>query len=227
MKLAGFAVHVLTGLGAVCALFAVEAVFAAAWSQAFMWLGAAFLIDGIDGPMARAVNVMANLPRYSGERIDLVIDYITYVFVPVLMLLMADRLPSGAGAWLGGLVLLSSLFHFSDVESKSEDLSFVGFPAIWNLVAFYIFAMDMGPIAASVLIVVCVLLTFVPLHWVHPLRVVEMRPVTFVATVAWSAAALWSVMAGFPPPWPAQLVLAGVAIYGIALSLWLSRGLLR
>ena len=83
MKLAGFAVHVLTGLGAVCALFAVEAVFAAAWSQAFMWLGAAFLIDGIDGPIARAVNVKANLPRYSGERIDLVIDYITYVFVPV------------------------------------------------------------------------------------------------------------------------------------------------
>ena len=77
MKLAGICVHIFTGLGAVCALLAVEAIFAGNWTGVFIWLGVAFLIDGIDGPIARAVDVQGNLPRFSGERIDLVIDYLT------------------------------------------------------------------------------------------------------------------------------------------------------
>lgn len=223
MKLAGIAVHVFTGLGAVCALFAVEAIFAGNWTGVFIWLGVAFLIDGIDGPIARAVEVQENLPRFSGERIDLVIDYLTYVFIPVLALLLAGRLPAGYGHALGAIILLTSLFHFSDVESKAHDMAFVGFPAIWNILAFYVFALDVTPAAATALILAATVLTFVPLHWLHPVRVKPLRGLTLMLTAAWSAAALWTVQTGFPAPSMAQVVLVGVAVYGLGLSAWLSR----
>lgn len=221
-KVAGMAVHALTGLGAVCALLAVEAVMAGAWPRVFLWLGIAFLIDGIDGPIARAVEVKQNLPRFSGERIDLVIDYLTYVFVPVLVLLAAGRLPQSLAHGLAAVILLSSLFHFSDVESKSSDLAFVGFPAIWNILAFYIFALDIGPWLCVALILVSTAATFVPLHWVHPVRVATLRPVTLGLTILWSAMALLTVLDGLPANAWAQAVFVLVALYGLALSAWLS-----
>lgn len=227
MKLLGFAVHLLTGLGAVCALLAVEALIAGAWPRMFLWLGVAFLIDGIDGPIARAVDVKHQLPRFSGARIDLVIDYLTYVFVPALALLVAGRLPEPYAHAIAAMILLTSLFHFSDVESKSDDLSFVGFPAIWNIVAFYVFALDLGPGAATAIIVAAAALTFVPLHWVHPMRVTALRPLTLTLMIAWSAAALSAVHDGFPAGLAVQGVLVGVALYGLGLSLWLSRGIWR
>ncbi|MGD9668212.1 MAG: phosphatidylcholine/phosphatidylserine synthase [Hyphomicrobiaceae bacterium] len=222
VKLAGMAVHVLTGLGAVCALLAVEAVMTGAWPRVFLWLGIAFLIDGIDGPIARAVEVKRTLPRFSGERIDLVIDYLTYVFVPVLVLLAAGRLPETLGHGLAGIILLSSLFHFCDVESKSRDLAFVGFPAIWNILAFYIFALDIGPWVSVALILACAVATFFPLHWVHPTRVTTLRPLTLALTALWSIAALLTVLQDFPAAAWAQLVFVFVALYGLALSAWLS-----
>lgn len=221
-KFAGMAVHLLTGLGAVCALLAVEAAMTQAWPRVFLWLGIAFLIDGIDGPIARAVDVRQNLPRFSGERIDLVIDYLTYVFVPAFVLLAAGRLPESLAHGLAAFILLSSLFHFSDLESKSSDLAFVGFPAIWNILAFYVFALDIGPWVTAALILACIIATFVPLHWVHPVRVTPLRPLTLVLTVLWSGAALVTVMEDFPAAAWAQTTFMLVALYGLALSAWLS-----
>ena len=227
MKLSGFAIHLFTGLGALCALFSVEAVMTADWPRVFFWLGVAFLflIDGIDGPIARAVRVKDELPRFSGERIDLVIDYLTYVFVPVLALLAAGRLPEVLAYPLAALILLSSLFHFSDLESKATDLAFVGFPAIWNILAFYVFALDIGPAVSAVGILAAAAATFVPLHWVHPVRVTVLRPVTLVATGLWAIAAVMAVYSGFPASLPVQMILIGVAIYGMGITVWLSLAL--
>src|SRR5262249_12381739 len=137
-------VHVFTALGAVCALLAARAVLTGAWEQVFGWLGVALVIDGIDGTFARLADVQGKLPRFSGDRLDLVIDYVTYVFVPALDLLEAGFLGSGGwGVVLASLILVSSLFHFSDTENKTKDHCFVGFPAIWNIVAFYAFAFRM------------------------------------------------------------------------------------
>lgn len=221
-KLAGFAVHLFTGLGAVCALFAVIALTQGAPETAFLWLGIAFLIDGIDGPIARAVGVKDVLPRFSGEIIDLVIDYLTYVFVPVLLLLSEGRLPVGYSYLLASLILLSSLFHFSDTRSKAGDLSFVGFPAIWNILAFYVFALDIGKGATVLLVLICTVATFVPLHWLHPVRVTRWRPVTLALTAAWSVAALATVLTGFPAHSLAQITFVVVALYGLAMTAWLS-----
>lgn len=211
-------VHLFTALGIVCALMAALAVIDRAWERMFLWLGLAFFIDGIDGTFARAARVKEVLPRFSGEQLDLVVDYVTYVFVPMLAMIQAGFLQGFSGLVLAALALLSSLFHFSDLESKSEDLSFVGFPAIWNIVAFYVFAFAMAPWAAGLLVLACVTLTFVPLRWVHPLRVRRLRGVTLALSVAWSVAALWTVGKGFPAGGVDGAILIGVAAYGLLLT---------
>ncbi|MGD9829215.1 MAG: phosphatidylcholine/phosphatidylserine synthase [Hyphomicrobiaceae bacterium] len=223
-KIAAASVHLFTALGAVAALLAMQAVLAKDWGGVFVWLGVAFFIDGVDGFFARLVGVSRVLPRFSGDRLDLVVDYVTYVFVPVLALMEAGFLTGWPGFVVAGLMLLSSLYHFSDQESKSDDHCFVGFPAVWNIVAFYLFAFAAGPVMTYGTVLLCVVLTFVPLRWVHPLRVKALRPVTVALTLAWSAAAAHSLWSGFPASPVAQVILAAVLLYGCGLSLvWYNR----
>jgi phosphatidylcholine synthase len=211
-------VHLFTALGAVCGLLATRAVLAGSWEQAFAWLGAALVIDGIDGTFARIARVSTTLPRFSGERLDLVVDYVTYVFVPALALLQAGYLSGGFGVVLASLILLSSLFHFCDLGNKSDDHSFVGFPAIWNLVAFYVFAFQLPAWATAVLVLACVVLTFVPLRWAHPMRTPLLWPVTVALTGVWSIAAFLTLWSGFPAGTGSKSVLLLVAAYGVGLA---------
>jgi phosphatidylcholine synthase len=168
-------------------------------------------------------DVSTKLPRFSGDRLDMIVDYVTYVFVPVLALLQADYLGGGFGVVLASLILLSSLFHFSDTESKTEDHCFVGFPAIWNIVAFYVFAFHMPTWAASLLVLACVMLTFVPLRWAHPLRTPLLWPVTLALMGVWVWAAFLTLWWGFPAGPSAQAALLLVAAYGVGLVLLRSR----
>lgn len=216
-------VHLFTALGAVCGLLATRAVLLGAWEQAFAWLGVALIIDGVDGTFARLAHVATKLPRFSGERLDLVVDYVTYVFVPALALLQGGYLSGGFGVVLAGLILMSSLFHFSDMESKSDDHCFVGFPAIWNIVAFYVFAFQMPPWASAILVLACVVLTFVPLRWAHPMRTPLLWPVTLALTVLWAVAAFQTLWSGFPASATMKAVLLLVAAYGVGLALVRSR----
>jgi phosphatidylcholine synthase len=208
----------------VCAFFATLALIGGAPERMFLWLGAALLIDGLDGPLARRLTVAERLPRFSGERLDLVIDYLTYVFIPALALWQAGVLAGALGLALVAGILVSSLFHFADLESKAEDNSFVGFPAIWNLVAFYLFAFDAGPAAAALVAGAGIVLTFVPWRWVHPLRVRAWRPLTLAALGLWAGAAAWTLALGFPAPPLAQLALIAAAAYGVGLTLVRRRG---
>ena len=218
-------VHLFTALGAVCALLATRAALADAWEQVFGWLGLALIIDGIDGTFARLADVKTKLPRFSGDRLDLVVDYMTYVFVPALALLQAGYLGGqGWGVVLGSIILLSSLFHFSDTESKTEDHCFVGFPAIWNIVAFYAFAFSMPTAAAVLLVLMCAALTFVPLHWAHPLRTPLLWPITFTLSAAWMLAAFGTIWSGFPAGTFAKGILLLAAAYGVGLALASRRG---
>jgi phosphatidylcholine synthase len=220
------AVHVFTALGAVCALFAARAVIAHDAEALFIWLGIALFVDGIDGTFARKVNVAENLPRFSGERLDLVIDYITYVFVPVLALLEWNYLDGALGNVLASAILLSSLYHFTDVESKSDDYCFLGFPAIWNIFAFYVFVLDPPNWVTALAVVAAVIGTFVPMPWIHPLRVVALRPLTLAAVAASAVASVALLANGFPAPLWTQLVLGAVGIYFtvLAVAWWLSKG---
>jgi phosphatidylcholine synthase len=212
-------VHLITALGAVCALLAMIAVWEGAWEFCFAWLGLALIIDGVDGTLARMARVGERLPRFSGERLDLVVDYMTYVVVPTLALLKAGYLKAQPGVALASLILVSSLYHFSDTESKTKDHSFVGFPATWNIVAFYIFAFALPPWIAGLVVLSFVLLTFVPLAWAHPLRTMLLWPVTVTMMVLWGAASLLIIYTGFPATPALKAVLLVVGLYAAVLTL--------
>jgi phosphatidylcholine synthase len=222
--LAAASVHLFTALGAVCGLLAALAVFDEAWERMFAWLGIALIIDGIDGSFARLAHVEERLPRFSGERLDLVVDYVTYVFVPALALVRAGHLEGAMGLALAAGILLSSLYHFADLASKGEDYSFIGFPAVWNLVAFYLFAFDAPQWVSVAVVSLCVALTFVPMRWVHPLRVVRLRGLTLAVTLAWAIAAVAAVVHGFPASLWIKVVLGGAAAYLVGLALRRSFG---
>lgn len=217
-RLAAMAVHAFTATGAVCALLATRSVWLGDWEGVFLWLGVALVVDGLDGALARLADVNRHLPRISGDRLDQVVDYLTYVFVPVLTLLHAGFLRGWSGLLLGWLILLSSLFHFSDLDNKAEDHSFVGFPALWNIVAFYAFAFSLPNWLLAFIILICAALTFVPMRWAHPLRVVALRRITLPLTVVWMLAATWTIWRGFPADAWAKLVLAVAALYVVALA---------
>lgn len=220
LKVAAGAVHLFTATGAVCAFYAALAAIDQRWEALFAWLGLAFLIDGIDGTFARMVDVEKRLPHFSGETLDLVVDYATYVFVPTLALLMRGYLVGPFGHLLAAAILLSSLYHFCDAGNKSADNCFVGFPAIWNIVAFHIFAFDLSQPVTAAVVIVCSVLTFVRWRWVHPIRVQALWPVTLGLTILWLFAAYVTVMRGFPAVGWAAAVFAVTLAWGIGLSLY-------
>lgn len=217
---AAAAVHAFTACGAVAAMFAAFAIFDHNAERVFFWLAVALFIDGIDGTFARAVGVRQRLPRYSGEILDLVVDYVTYVFVPVLALVAWQKLAGSAGIVLAAGALLSSLYHFADTESKDADYRFLGFPALWNVVAFYVFALGLSPGQTAILSAVCIAGAFYPVPWPHPLRVKMLRPLTLAILVAGSAAGMYALYTGLPAGPGTRTVLVLSALYALALTLY-------
>jgi phosphatidylcholine synthase len=215
---------VLTASGVVAGFFALLAANGARWEAAFAWLAVAAVIDGVDGPLARHFQVKTRLPRFSGERLDLVIDYFTYVVVPALMIFGGGQMSKGWALIAAVIVLTTSLFHFGDIGSKTEDGFFVGFPAIWNVVAFYLFVFPLSPGAAFMLVALLGALTFVPLKWVHPVRVERWRPLTIAVLALWSGASALALWQGFPASTAIQIVLILCSLYLLACGLVRSFG---
>jgi phosphatidylcholine synthase len=201
-RLRAAAVHVLTATGAAFALLALIDAAHGDWQRMFVWLGIALFVDTIDGPLARRVRVTEVLPRWSGERLDLIVDYVTYIGVPAFALAESDLLPAPFRVAAAIAILLSSLFHMADLGSKTAEGYFVGFPAIWNVVLLYLFAFMPPPVVSLLIVGFFVLLTFVPILAVHPFRVAELRVVTVPATALWVVAAVGAIANPFPsPPW--------------------------
>ena len=216
---AAAAVHTLTASGAVLGLLSLLRAAEGQWAMSFAWLGAALIVDGIDGPLARRVDVKRVVPRFSGEELDHLVDYLTYVTIPAFMVARSSLVPESLRLILAGAIMLVSLYHFSDTESKTKDGYFVGFPAIWNVVVLYCFVLGLPPAASAALIAVCAILTFVPLHWVHPVRVKRLRVLTIVAVSAWSVAAAAAIIQGFPGTPVEQALFILAALYLIAIGL--------
>ena len=216
-------VHALTASGAMLALLALGSANDGDVQMMFVWLGVALIVDAVDGPLARAIDVKTVLPRFSGERLDLIIDYLTYVVVPAFALYLSDLLPEPFRLTAAAAMLLSSVFHVADLNSKTEDGYFVGFPAIWNVVLLYLFAFQLPPYVALVIVMLFVTLTFVPILSVHPFRVAQLRPLTCAVTLVWIAAAAFAVANPFPSPLWVQVLLVLTAVYlasiGLARSL--------
>jgi phosphatidylcholine synthase len=212
-RLRAAAVHLLTATGAAFALLALIDAARGDWQGMFVWLGVALFVDTIDGPLARRARVTEVLPRWSGERLDQIVDYLTYVAVPAFALAQSDLLPAPFRIAAAIAILLSSLFHMADLGSKTGEGYFVGFPAIWNVVLLYLFAFTPPPPVSLAIVAVFVALTFVPLLAVHPFRVAELRVVTLPATALWVVAAIGAVANPFPsPPWVKVLLAVTAAL---------------
>lgn len=212
-RLGAVLVHLLTASGAVLALLALLAAHRHDWQTMFVWLGIALMVDAVDGPLARKLQVTAVLPRFSGERLDLIVDYLTYVAVPAYALIEAPLLPELARLPAAAAILLSSLFHVGNIDSKTEEGYFVGFPAIWNVVLLYLFVLGLPPWASLALVGFFVALTFVPFLAIHPFRVARLRPLTCLVTAIWTVAAAIAVANPFPSPAWVQTLLLATALY--------------
>ena len=221
-RIAAASVHLLTATGAVLALLALRAAHAGDWQMMFVWLGAALVVDAIDGPLARCVDVETVLPRFSGERLDLIVDYLTYCAIPAFVLTETELLPPAFRLPAAVAILLSSLFHVADLKSKTEEGYFVGFPAIWNIVLLYLFTLRPEPFVSLGIVFVLVLLTFVPILSVHPFRVARLRLLTGLVTAVWAAAAAVAIANPFPSARWVQVLLIVTAAYFASVGLWRS-----
>lgn len=219
-RVAAALIHLLTASGAALALLALLAATEKNWQAMFVWLGIAMIVDGIDGPLARRIQVERVLPRFSGERLDLIVDYLNYVAVPAFVLVISDLLPPAFRLPAAIAVLLSSLFHVGDRSGKTEQGYFVGFPAIWNIVLLYLFSFAPRPSLAVAIVAILIALTFVPMLYVHPLRVARGRWMTLCATILWAVAAIGATANPFPSPAWVRLLLSLTAAYFIAISAW-------
>lgn len=213
------AVHVLTASAAALALLALLAASHEAWHAMFFWLGIALLVDGIDGPLARRFKVAEILPRWSGERLDWIVDYLTYVAVPAFAVCKADLLPASWRLVAAIAILLSSLFHFVDRDSKTAEGYFVGFPAEWNVVCFLLFVFGLPQTAALALIALLVGLTFVPLLYVHPVRSKDRRLLNGAALAVWTIFAALALLHPFPSPLTVRLGIGLSSAYLVASGL--------
>jgi phosphatidylcholine synthase len=200
---AAWTIHALTASGAVLAFFALLAVEQGAFRLALLWLAGALVVDGVDGPLARWAGVRERTPGLDGATLDLVVDYLTYVFVPALLIYRAGVLPGMWAAVGVAAILLSSLYTFARVDMKTEDNFFRGFPAVWNVVAFYLVLLHAGAVAAGIVVALFSALTFAPIHFIHPVRVRIYQPWLGLLTLVWGVASVallwpgWSPLVGF------------------------------
>jgi phosphatidylcholine synthase len=217
------AVHVYTASGSALALLIVLAAFNGDAVLA-LWLGlAALVIDGTDGMLARRMQVKERIPWFDGARLDDIVDYLTYVFAPMLLLWSTDFLPSGiAGTALATVPLLASSYQFCRVDAKTDDHFFLGFPSYWNIVAFYAVIMHLSPTTVTVILLICSALVFVPVCYLYPSRTRTLRTTNLVLTGIWLllyALLLWQM----PHP-AAWAVLASLSYLGYytAVSIFLT-----
>jgi phosphatidylcholine synthase len=214
-----FSVHIFTALGAALALLALLSAAKGEWALMFLWLGIALAVDAFDGMIARSLDVAKQLPRWSGETLDLVIDFTTYVFVPAYAIVASDLIPGAAGIAAGFVIVMTGALYFADGNMKSDDNHFVGFPAVWNVIAFYLLVLKPAPLVAAGTVAVLAILTFVPVRFVHPFRVRRWRPLTVTLLALWAALALAAVLQGLAPePW-IVVILCAIALYFLGFGL--------
>ena len=194
-----FAVHVFTASGAALGFIALILATGGHWAAMFFVLGVALLVDGVDGYLAREFQVAKVLPRWSGDTLDLVVDFTTYVFVPAYAIAASGLLPEQLSVAGGIIVVMTGAIYFADRNMKTSDNLFRGFPALWNAAAFYLYVLKPPAWPAFAALIVLAVLTFVPIRFLHPLRVKRFRPLSILLLVIWTLLALIAVATDLEP----------------------------
>ena len=189
-KIAAWAAHGFTASGAVLGFLAIISIFNNDQTSSFLWLGLALLVDGLDGTIARKVGVSDKAPNIDGSTLDNVIDYLNYVIIPSLMIYWFQMVPNGWEIIIPAGIFAVSLYTFANINMKTEDYYFSGFPALWNIVVLYFFILNTNHYINLIVIIFLSILTFIPVKFVHPLRVQKLRNITIFCTIIWSATTL-------------------------------------
>jgi phosphatidylcholine synthase len=218
-----FSVHVLTAAGAACALLALMAAAAGQWATMFAWLGLALVVDAADGPLARRLEVAQTMPRWSGETLDLVVDFTTYVFVPAYAIVAGGVLPAWSAAIAGVCIVVSGALYFADRAMKTPDNYFRGFPALWNVAAFYLLLIRPAPLLALAFVAALVAATFVPFPFIHPMRVRRHRAFNIALLVLWGVLAIAAVILDLKPPTWVTAVLCAIGLYVVCAGYFRTR----
>jgi len=206
-------VHLLTATGAVFAMLAMLAAVSGKWDVMFLWLVVAFAVDGLDGPLARRYDVKTHAPVIDGVLMDLIIDYLTYVFIPAFALFHSDLLPGWTG-WVAIIVItFTSVLYFADTRMKTADKSFSGFPGCWNMVVLVLFALKPGFWTILAVVALLAVAMFLPLKFVHPVRTERWRAVSLPVALIWTAAAGWIAWHDFRAAGWVDWVLLGTSAY--------------
>jgi phosphatidylcholine synthase len=192
-------VHLFTATGAVFAMLAMLAAVDEQWSLMFLWLVVAFAVDGVDGPLARHYDVKKNAPEFDGVLLDLIIDYLTYVFIPAFALFKSGLLPGWTG-WIAIIIItFASAMYFADNRMKTKDNSFSGFPGCWNMLVLVLFALSPNFWIILGIVVVLATAMFLPLKFIHPVRTERWRMLSLPMTLAWTVFAGWAAWVDFNP----------------------------
>lgn len=197
IRLKALSVHLLTASGAVLSMLAMLAAVEGKWSLMFLWLVVALLVDGIDGPLARRYDVTTNWPNYDGVLMDLIVDYLTYVFIPAYALFKSGLLPGWTG-WLAIIVIVyGSVVYFADTRMKTKDKSFSGFPACWNMVVLVLFALEPSQGVILAIVIALTVAMFLNLKFIHPTRTMRWRELSLPISLAWVVFAAWAAWVEF------------------------------
>jgi phosphatidylcholine synthase len=219
-----WSVHLYTALGAVAALQAIVFTVRGDVRGAFLWMAAALAIDSSDGTLARAARVKEVVPTYDGSKLDDIVDYLNYVFVPIFFAVVTGLLPPGPAGLVAALPLLASAYGFCASTAKTADFFFTGFPSYWNVVVFYMYLIGAAPALNALVLAALSVLVFVPIGYLYPSRQPFLRPLTIALGIAWAVATLVAV---YRLPDRSPLLLYGslaFPIYYFALSFYLHFG---
>ena len=219
---AALSVHAYTASGAVLAWLALRSAWDHDPRTALLWLALACFVDATDGFAARAADVRRNASWIDGARLDDIVDFLTYVFVPLVILWEQGLLGGPSGLLAVAAVLIASGLGFSNLHAKTLDYFFTGWPSYWNLIVVYALAWNWSPATTTVTLLVLAALVFVPIKYVYPSRTVTLMKTTLVLGAIWAVQML--LMIWWLPDVPAWLLWTGLVypIYYTALSLWLN-----
>ena len=209
-----FSVHLLTASGSFLAFLSIVAASDEHWTAMFWWLGLALLVDGVDGPIARKLQVKDVLPHWSGDLLDSVIDYVTYVLIPAFALYRSGFMGPGLSFLSAAIIVVTSAIYYADTGMKTKENFFKGFPVVWNMIVFSLFIVEPGEWIAFAIVVVSAVLTFVPIHFLHPVRVVRLRRLNLFVFLLWCALGIASLVYSLQSP---QWIRIGIGVTGLYL----------
>lgn len=221
---AAWLAHLYTASSALFAFFATRAVFEHRYRDAFAWLAVTVFVDATDGVLARRARASERLPWFNGSKLDDIIDYLTYVFIPALIVWRAILVPDSWTTVVVASMLLSSAFGFNRGDAKTDDHFFTGFPSYWNIVVFYLYVAGWPPLVNAAILLTCAALVFVPIRYVYPSRTRVWQVPTLLLGSVW--AVLMCMMLWRMPAVPRAVFLASLAfpVFYLILSLVLQFG---